>query len=376
MDKNRFRFALCVIPALAFVLMAGCATPTPAPTPSAPEPQPEPAQEPAPQKTEPASPLIRPDYPERYVVVKGDTLWDIAGRFLHDPWRWPEVWQKNPEIENPHLIYPGDILTLIYIDGRPTLQVERGDAYKTVKLSPTVREYPIEEAIPTIPMDAIGPFLSRPRVISEEELEAAPWIVSSADEHLIASTGNRIYVRGIDAGAQRDWVIVRPGALYHNPDDPDDILGREMIHVGEARLQRHGDPATLHITASSREVLNGDRLLPAEPRPLEPFFHPRSPADPVSGHIIAVLDGLSQIGQYHVVTLDLGEEEGMAPGHVLAVSQSGKTVRDPLKTGEKVVLPEERAGTVMIFRVFDRVSYALVMKATRAMHVMDRVSRP
>ncbi len=370
------------LPAALLALAAGCAT--------APPPQPQP--QPLPEPVEPVAVAVvvepvplRPDYPERYVVKKGDTLWDISAMFLRDPWRWPEVWQNNPQIDNPHLIYPGDILTLVYIEGRPVIQVQRpvpgappgiGRAgYPTVKLSPQVRVESLERAIPTIPAQAIRPFLSRPRVVSNGELEAAPYIVSTADEHLIAGTGNSIYVRRLTDPAGGDFVVVRRGQAYRNPLDPEEILGYEAIHVADARLQQMGDPATLLVTAANREVLNADRLIPAESDEVYQNFLPRAPAEKVEGHILAVLDGVSQIGQYQSVVLDLGRQEALEAGHVLAVYQAGEEVRDPI-TGERVKLPPIRAGIIMVYRVFERVSYALVMEATRAMHVRDRVTTP
>lgn len=348
-------------------------------------------EEAAAQPQEP-SPLLRPDHPERYEVVKGDTLWDIASMFLNDPWRWPEIWYHNPQVENPHLIYPGDILTLTYIDGKPRIQVQRGRP--TVKLSPRARVESLEHAIPTIPIDAVKPFLNRTRVVSEDTLEDAPYIVSSAGEHLITGAGDRVYVRGIEDEGVAEYEVVRGGEVYRNPDDPDDILGYEALHIGDAVLQRGGDPATLHLVRSTREALVGDRLVPAGGEEIIQSFTPRGPEQEVAGEIISVLDGVSQIGQHDVVVLDLGEQQGMAVGHVLTVMEAGETIADTIKgqrvelshpggsapsvsmVDETVTLPDERAGTVMVFRVFERVSYALVMDATRAIHVGDRVTNP
>ncbi len=315
---------------------------------------------------------LNPDHPDRYVVKRGDTLWDIAERFLRDPWLWPEVWHINPQIENPHLIYPGDVISLVYLDGKPRLVLRRGRP--TVRLSPRVRERPLAEAIPTIPLDAIRPFLSRPRVLDEAAFERAAYIVASADEHLIAGSGDRVYARGIGEGPGARFAVLRRSQLYRDPDTGE-VLGVEAIHVADARVQRGGDPATLVLERSTREALVGDRLFPVDESPYTDNFFPRAPDRPVEGRIIAVFDGVSRIGQYQVVVLNRGEREGMAPGHVLAVYQAGETVRDPVRR-EKVTLPEERAGVVMVFRTFDRVSYALVMKATRAIRVLDRVRNP
>ncbi len=320
---------------------------------------------------------LRANHPQRYTVVKGDTLWDIADRFLEDPWLWPEIWHVNPDIANPHLIYPGDVIKLVYVDGEPRLTVERG-GLRTVKLSPQVRSEPIDQAIPTIPLDIIRPFLERPQVLSREEIDRAPYLVQSADEHMIAGAGDRIYVRGTegDKGAYR-YSVFRPGRTYRHPVT-DEVLGYEAIYVADAVVERHGDPATMKLVRSRREARVGDRLLPVLDEELDQHFLPRPPSGEVKGHIIAVVDGVSQIGQYQVVVLGLGEREGMAPGHTLAVYQAGEEIRDTVTSNpsDTVRLPDERAGTVMVFRSFDRVSYALVMDATRAIHVKDLVRTP
>jgi hypothetical protein len=350
---------------------------------------------PAPVATpaEPAVVELKPDYPEKYVVVKGDTLWDISARFLKDPWMWPRLWHFNPHIANPHLIYPGDILTIIFIDGKPMMQVTRngkvvsgwvelpaemaGQRYPTVKLSPQVREMGLENIIPTISIDAIGPFLTRPRVVGEGELEQAPYVVAHDDGRMMSGGGYKIYARGLDEQAlQGDYLVVRAGQVYRNPENRDDILGYEAIYLGEARLTRFGDPSTMQIIDSAREILRGDRIIPKGDELQLHSFSPRAPAQQVDGQIIAVMDGVNMISQYQVVVLDLGRQDDVEPGHVLAINQSGLKVRDIVTGGDGVVLPTERAGTAMIFRVFDRVSYALVMDATRSIRLYDQVTNP
>jgi len=389
------------VPALLVTLLVGCASspepkPEPEPEPAAPQPAPEPAAEPAPAP-EPEPIAVKPDHPEKYVVVRGDTLWDIASRFLRDPWLWPEVWQNNPQIENPHLIYPGDVLRLVYIDGRPVVQVQRGGApgeptepgepgqvreitppppgLETVKLSPQVRVEDLDRAVPTIPVDAIRQFLARSRVVSTERLEEAPYVLSSLDEHLMAGgKGQRLFVRNLDSREYTRYAIVRKGDAYYDPRS-DELLGYEALFLAEAQVVRYGQPATMAIENSRREVLNGDRLLPIDETVIDRTFLPRAPEQEVDGQIIAVVEGVSRITQYQVVTLNLGLQDDVEPGHVLAVYQAGEEVRDPL-TGDDVLLPRQRAGTVMIFRVFDKLSYALVMDATRAIHVYDAVTNP
>jgi hypothetical protein len=310
-----------------------------------------------------------PDHPDRYVVMRGDTLWDISARFLEDPWKWPEIWHINPEIANPHLIYPGDIIRLEFLDGKPVLRLERpaGTDLRTVKLSPTARTTVIDNAIPTIP------------IVTQKELDDSPYIVASSEDRLISGTGNKIYARGISNPEVTRYDIVRRGEVYRNPDRRGDILGYEAIHVGYATVIRAGDPATLIIDQSDREVLAGDRLLPIADEEIGHYFLPRAPKENVDGRILSVLDGLSRIGQYQVVSISRGASDGLEPGHVLAVHQTGETVRDNFTSSRfdrSVRLPNERAGTVMLIRVFDRISYALIMEAARDLRVLDTVTTP
>lgn len=377
MFKNKPWFAHVTLLAPLGLWLAGCASPAPAPQPRPAPPPVVAAPVSVPATPEPAA-VVRPDYPQRYVVVKGDTLWDIAARFLKDPWLWPEIWQINPAIHNPHLIYPGDVITLHFVNGKPVLSVQRGHnaprGLKTEKLEPRVRVESLGRAINTIPMSVIRPYLVLPHVVTRQELETAPYVVSSYGDHLITATGNRIYVRGIKDPSIGAYDIVRPGKPYKDAETGE-ILGYQALQLADARVIRQGDPATLEITKSKLEVLIGDRLLPAVQAPDAFHFLPRAPKARVSGHIIAVLNGVSQIGQYAVVVLDRGMRNGLEAGSVLAIYQTGETVRDQVKGGE-VKLPDERAGTLMVFRSFPKVSFALVMSTTRALHVGDRITNP
>ena len=376
---------LLILFALASGLMACASAPE---EPAEPEPivmaEPEPAPEPPP----PPPTVMKPDHPDRYVVVKGDTLWGIAERFLNDPWLWPKVWQINPNIRNPHLIFPGDVIVLYYVDGKPYLTLEGmagvipptepgvapPKAIETVKLRPQIRYDTLEKAIDTIPRSAIAPFMYRPRVVTKEEMDKAPYIVSSYEEHLFSGTGHRVYVNNITDESLVQYGVIRPGQVYRDPDT-NEILGYEAIRVAAARLVRNGKPATFNIVSSKREVFNGDLLLPSEESELDFNFFPSPPRKEIDGRIISVFDGLSQIGQYNVVVLNRGQREGLVPGNVLAIYQAGKKVRDP-QSSRWVTLPDERAGILMVFRTYEKVSYALVMKATRVMYVNDRVTNP
>jgi hypothetical protein len=323
-----------------------------------------------------APPVLNADHPDTYVVQRDDTLWDIAAMFLRDPWYWPEIWQINPQVANPHLIYPGDILSLAYLgDGRPVLQLERGSG-TVERLSPRVRSEPLEQAIPTIPFETLRAFLSRPTVLNGDDLDRLPYVFANP-EGLMSSAGREVYVRGTEAQAGAVFNMVHVGNPLIDPDD-NSVIGYEGQYVGQGRLRRGGDPATLSITESTRETLIGDYLI--EEESITPInFVPRAPESQVEGRIISVVDGVSLIGQYQVVVINRGARDGLEPGHVMQVLKTGEEVVDRSNKrffGEKVRLPDEPAGTMMVFRIFDRMSYALVMEATRAIAVLDTVRNP
>ncbi len=327
----------------------------------------------------PSPVLVNPRHPERHVVVPGDTLWDIASMFLQDPWYWPEIWQINPQVENPHLIYPGDVLSLAYIDGQPVIQLERGTVGSgdVTRLSPRVRSEPLEEAIPTIPFETLRGFLSRPAVVESEQLETLPYVFAQA-QGLVGSAGQDVYVRGTSAPVGTVFSLVHLGDELVDPDDGE-IIGYEGLYVGQGRISQSGDPSTLLLTESARETLNGDYLLEDESQTPANYF-PRAPESEIDGTIISVVDGISLIGQYQVVILNRGARNGLEPGHVLQAYQAGEIVTDEFApTGlfaDKVRLPDVPAGTMMVFRTFDRISYALVMEATNEIRVMDIVRNP
>lgn len=318
--------------------------------------------------------VLNPAHPDRHVVVKGDTLWDISERFLRDPWLWPDVWYVNPQIENPHLIYPGDVISLTYIDGKPRLMLERGGV---VKLSPEMRSSAVDSAIPTIPIDAIRPFLSRSYVLDPETLNSAPYVVSFGNEHMLGSTNVKAYVRAIENEQHTRFEVVHPGGAYKDAETGE-ILGYQAQYVGDGKLQRTGDPATVLLTRMALETVIGDRLIPTDDDVVLNAFFPKAPDNPVNGSIIAVLNGVDQIGQFNVVVLDRGANDGLTPGDVLIINHRGRLIRDTVseRPGEKVLLPDEPAGKMMVFRTFARVSFGLVMHATRSIHLLDRVVNP
>jgi nucleoid-associated protein YgaU len=319
--------------------------------------------------------VLRDGHPDRYVVVKGDTLWDISERFLESPWLWPEIWYVNPQVENPHLIYPGDVLTLVYVDGKPQLRVERGKG--TYKLSPQARAERLDKAIPTIPIDAIQQFLTQPLVADQDTLENAAYVVSSADEHLIAGAGDRIYARGVDADQGDRYHIFRPGDAYIDPDTGE-VLGYEALYLGDGSAEKFGDPSTLRLTRTNREINIGDRIMPMTQEDVYAYFTPHAPNEEVEGRIISVVDGVTQIGQYQVVAINRGTREGIDVGTVFEIYQAGQLIPDQVskERNAQVQLPDEKAGLLMVFRTFEKVSFALIMKATSALHVGDRIRNP
>ncbi|MBM4221444.1 MAG: LysM peptidoglycan-binding domain-containing protein, partial [Gammaproteobacteria bacterium] len=254
-------------------------------------------------------PVLNPSHPDTYVVQAGDTLWDISARFLRDPWYWPEIWYVNPQVENPHLIYPGDVLTLVYVDGRPQLRLERGAATGSEKLSPRIREQSLDSAIQTIPQSVIGAFLSKSMVLEKNEFEKMPYVVELRDDHLVGSTGNDVYVRGKPVDVDVTYNLIHQGDKIVDPDDGDTV-GYEGVFVSEGKVTRGGDPATMRLNASVQEVVTGDRVV-ARDLPPPMHFTPRAPGRQVEGRIIHVVDGVTQIGQYQVVIINRGARDGI-----------------------------------------------------------------
>lgn len=318
---------------------------------------------------------LKQEHPNQYTVQPGDSLWDISARFLKDPWYWPEIWYVNPGIKNPHLIYPGDVIKFTTIGGQPRLVVQRQGG--TIKLSPQIRVEDLEQAVPTIPISALRPFLTGDRMVSDQQWRQAPYIVAAADEHVMGARGDPIYVRHLSQnGANRLYSILRKRGPLVDPQSGE-VLGYQAAHVGDAVCRPGGEPATCIIQRSNREVLPGDRLLRVEEKALKGRFYPKPPSQAVEGVIVAVMGGISQIGQYNVVAINRGETQGLKPGDVLLVYKPGRQVIDHFdKNHVQVDLPAERAGEMIIFRTFPRMSFGLIMEATRAMSVHDLVRSP
>lgn len=348
---------------------------------------------------------INPSHPDQYTVVKGDTLWDVSGKFLKHPWQWPELWRNNTQIKNPHLIYPGDTIFFSIVNGKPQLNVSRTEQPQTAeaphdsscvlteeeyqhgrknfavspdgKVLPCIRETSLKQAVKLIPTEKIATYLTSPKVVDENELDKAPYVVAFAGEHLIVGSGDRIYVRAITEPQSLAYTIYRPGNPYISPETGEN-LGYEAQYIANAMLQEPGDPATLALTKTEREVRTGDRIMATVEEDIALNYFPRPPEESIKGSIISVLGGVSQIGRYNVVVIDKGTADGLLPGHELNIYKTGKIVRDQYSSvkNDAVRLPDEVAGTLMVFRPFERVSYALVMNASQALHVLDKVRTP
>ncbi len=333
------------------------------------------------------------DAPDEYTVKTGDTLWDISKVYLRDPWYWPEIWYVNPQVANPHLIYPGDKLKLVYIDGQPRVTLgERGregvESGGGKRLSPQVRREPLSRAITAIPYDVIASFMGRPTLLDSDQVKSAPYVVAMRDGHVIGALGNEIYARGIGSAAvDSRYSVIHVDEKLYDPETRD-LLGYSGTYVGSGPVATSGDPAKLLVTDSSREALQGDKLFP-ESVDVNVDFVPHAPAADVKARVIAVRNH-TVMGQYQVVALNRGQRAGLEPGHVLAISQIGGTVRDSYSKGgmnatksstsrgwgKSVQLPDERVGLAMVFKAFDRMSYALVMETSHEIRQGDLAGNP
>lgn len=327
---------------------------------------------------------IAPDAPDRYVVVKGDTLWGISQRYLSSPWNWPELWGMNrDEVNNPHLIYPGDVLVLDRNTGR--LSVIPGPAARGVgvsgvqggegRLSPRVYAESNEAAIPSIPADAIQPFLTAPLVVETNELAGAPRVIGAQENRVVLGAGDRAFVSGLPADAGRNWHLYRPGEVLRDPDTGE-VLGNEAVYLGDAILERAGDPALLAIQRSRMEIGQGDRLITAK-RDLSTNFLPRKAPEGFLGKVASIHGKGTVGGQYSVITLNRGRQSGLEVGHVVALGRAGRLVG--VRTEERyeeVRLPEDRYALAFVFRTFDRIAYALVMHAKVDVNIGDVARAP
>ena len=363
---------------------------------------------------------VRADHPDEYIVVKGDTLWDISGKFLEQPWQWPAIWHANPQIENPHLIYPGDRISLVYIDGQPRLVVNGGKP--TVRMSPGVRKLP-REAIPPIDWSAIKHFVTNARVLLPGTFSDLPYVVANESQRQLATEKDLTYVRGMDGRIGEEFAIVRARHIYYDDNGkmergkvhryaehfrmeeeyPDDIwnatlswrrkdppvLGYEFWDIAVGRLVKEGDPAILEIQGGRTEVKEGDYVLPIDEyvHPDQLLPHAMSPV-PDAMEVIALTQARYGSGHYQIVAINAGKNQGVEPGHVFSAFRPGKRIQDEVKyptgswadektlNGDKVTLPPQYSAHILVFRVFDEVSYAMIMNGKRPVRERDILRHP
>ncbi|MEY4762791.1 MAG: hypothetical protein RLZZ200_2647 [Pseudomonadota bacterium] len=333
------------------------------------------------------SPVLNPDAPRQYTVKRGDTLWGIASLFLRDPWLWPEIWQVNPAIANPHLIYPGDVLTLaIGPDGRPTLRLDRGDASAlqgSTRVEPLARSAPLDSAIPTIPAAELAGLVGKPLLVSVEQSRRAPHVVALQERHVAVGAPHEVFVTGLAGAPKGRYTVVQLGAPLRDPATGK-LQGYMGVYTGTIRVDATDKVTRATLLDSARETMAGDLVFPEEAASLADLV-PRAPPAGVDGQIMAVVDGVTMIGQYQVVAINRGSRQGLVPGHVLAIHSAGETVRDKSCDrrggnfcfgGKKVNLPGSRTGTLLVFKTYANVSYALTAAVTAPVRVRDRVRTP
>ena len=362
---------------------------------------------------------VRSDHPDEYVVVKGDTLWDISGRFLDKPWQWPAIWQANPQIENPHLIYPGDVVSLVYIDGNPQLRLRRGGS-DTVKLSPSIRVTDRADAIQAVPFEHIRPFVRNIRVLTPGEFEGLPYIVSNTEQRMNAAYSDTTYGRGLDAQVGEEFVVARLNSIYDSFGKPAEIrrvlpkdnwrqvpnvwdrseelfnpvspwnkrpknpVGYELVEVSRVRVTQAGEISAMEIVDDRTEVRPGDFILPATDKGYENVFYPKAMDSVPSGlRVLATSGQKVGVGMYQIVAISGGSNQGIEPGHVFSAFRKGELVRDDIgyrdgsfSTEAKVRLPEVYDGLVMVFRTFGDISYGMVMSGSRMVQEFDVLRHP
>ncbi len=335
---------------------------------------------------------LAPNAPDRYTVKQGDTLWSISKVFLQDAWYWPEIWYANPQVENPHRIYPGDVLSLTYVDGQPRVSIDQRAVAAVgggaTKLSPQIRSQALPQSITSVPYEVIAAFAGRPTLLDKDQVKSGPYIVAMRDGHMVGAAGNEVYARGLEQSAvDGRYSIIHVGEPIRDPENRD-ILGYHGFYVGSGAVSQVGETTKLVLTGSQREALQGDKLFP-EDAVIGADFIPHAPAGVINGAVMAV-DDYSVVGQFQVVAINRGSNDGLEPGHVLAILEAGGTTKDVyseggltaglntgmLRFGRQVTLPAERTGIVMIFKASERMSYGLVMEAIRPIRTGDLVSQP
>jgi hypothetical protein len=316
--------------------------------------------------------LINKDVPNSYTVVRGDTLWDISAVFLQDPWMWPEIWHANQQIDNPHLIYPGDVISLVYINGVPQLKIVRS---RELKLSPEIRSLGHDDAISALPLNVISTFLSKTRVTDNATLNGAPYVLGGAERRILVGMNDDFYARGDFTANRLNYGIYRRGEPYMDPETGE-LLGIRAIDIGAARIKAlEKDVATLNVSRAQGEIRIKDRLLVVEQRTLASTFYPRAPETAISGSVINVEEGVRNAGALDVVAINRGDRDGLQSGDTLAIYKRGELVKDRV-AGERVRLPDERIGLLMVFDTYEKMSFALVMEADRQIDLGDLLRNP
>lgn len=335
--------------------------------------------------------LLRLDRPETYVVAQNDTLWTIASQFLEDPERWPEIWQPDPFLDNSDFIYPGDTLRLSYVDGSPRILVQRGDR-ETERLGPVMREEALSSAIPAIPLEAIENSFTRNRIVSEEELEAAPYLVENVKDNLAIATGDEVYVRGEWPMGTTSFEVYRPFREHLDPEDDDIVLGVELEYLGFASIAavESADLRRVLINNSAKEIRVGDRLLVREESAIGATIFPTEPAQDIEGQIVAFLGNETMASQLDTVLIDLGLRDNIAVGDVLAITRQSSEIVDQVERermsfreriraifrGERLQLPGDETGTLLIYRTFENMSYGVILSSLQPIELTDRVITP
>ena len=318
--------------------------------------------------------------PDRHIVVRGDTLWGISGKFLKRPWRWPEIWNMNrAEIKNPHWIYPGDIIMLSYVDGKPRLKIGKkvgGDgSVGNGKLQPKVYSEPAQQVVPSIPPNVIEPFLSQPLVIEPGEQDITPRIVASQEDRMFMGAGDTAFATGIADASVVNWNVFRKGKPLKDPDTGE-IIGHEAFFLGNAKLVQPGEPAAMRIVIAKEEIGRGDRLLPAPPAEIIAYA-PHRPEKEINGKIMSIYGGLNEGGTSSVVTLNRGRNDSLEVGHVLALYRNRVSIGyDENHRRVSTTIPEERYALAFVFRVFDHVAYALVVESSKSVLIGDSAKNP
>lgn len=323
---------------------------------------------------------LQDNAPGRYVVVQGDTLWGISGKFLKDPWRWPDIWKLNKaEIRDPHWIFPGDVIILDTVDGQPSLRLlgnaQNDGLRRQIKLEPRIRFSPKpRQAAPTIPTAVIEPFLNRPLIVDEQEFKDAPRIALGPDDKLVMSPGDRAYAVGLDSDAGETMQSFRGDKPVVDPVTKE-VLGYEVTYTGELVVLETGDVSTLRVTKAGQEIRIGDRLLPRPSREY-PNYVPRTPQWEVEGQVLSSLGGVKDIGPYATVLVNLGERDNMELGHLLHIFRAPREVKKESRNEPTLLTPPNKIGNLFIYRVFPKLAYGLVLDSIVPVNPGDLVRKP